>query len=473
MRTASKGRASARPPVRRAIAIALVVGGVALFTTSSASGAPPATEPGSAIAQAAAFGAGPYTAGVHFTVASGETAATYVDTEAKASAQTVNFGSLGTVLANTSLCGGHLVQASMLPKPIVVDSSKGPSSKAGQSGPIAVGDQAVSATPDPVAAVASATGLGLDLPAVLHLEGGATKSSARYSTGTARDATATATFGSLELAGGLVRFDDMQWNVSHRTGRDPKAAGLFSVGGMTIGGRRTGSPSPEQLAQGAEVVNGLLARLGMRVVLPSVTSDPDTGAVSVSPFRVLFGGESALSPVLQRVTAGVQPLRNALNGLTATGSDCTDLRQLLGQVLGGAYSVGDILLAALSPAGGVEVDIGGASAGTAEPPDFADPFGAGGPLGDLLAPPSLAAPELAAPSLDAAPPTSAPATTRLQPVAASASRCETTSPAGRPGCSTGAGLAVGLTVAVLGSALFAYDLRRRRLVVPVRREVRP
>ncbi len=144
-------------------------------------------------------------------------------------------------------------------------------------------------------------------------------------------------------------------------------------------------------------------------------------------------------------------------------------------------TIANVALGAFSNGGGFDLDIGGASADTLPPPDFANPFGNGSnPLSSLGSALSTVVGSVGSglPTGFGLPPIGAAATTPTTPTTpttiapqslsagsgalSSATHCTTTSPAGHPGCWSGAAEVVGIVAVVAGGGLFLADLRKGR-----------
>jgi hypothetical protein len=177
-------------------------------------------------------------------------------------------------------------------------------------------------------------------------------------------------------------------------------------------------------------------------------------------------GGSLINPVLNALQPITNPLRKALTDATCK--------------TGAVLSALDLLTSALDGTGGLDINLGGVSAESdgktysnpfGQPPPATTPPTSTGPRGGSPAAPGGGSPGGVSPAK--LPPSSvgpADGGGGTSPVVANtvaSSRCSTTSSAGRPSCSSGAALVVGLialgTVGAIGTADFLAMRRRRRL----------
>lgn len=442
-------------------------------------------EAGSAIATSAVLGAVPIVGNTTLSVTSGDSSASYQQSETRSSSQTVDLGGLGVILANTPFCGQIVLPANEQPQPLTDDSDGGPPKAT--NGSVAVGVESVSATTSPETASATTTPVGADIPGLLDV-GGQSVSVVSYVPGQEREAQSSSQI-NLSIANGLVDLRGMTWTATQRSGTTSVSQGTFTVGSVTVGALTLPTAGPSQIAGAVALANKVLGTLGLTLILPTVTTDPATGTVTVTPLEMTLGKSALSDAVVSPLISQVSSLESEFNGQTATGSDCSQVKELESNLANPAETVVNVALGAFSNGGGFDLDLGGATADTMAPPDFADPFGSSDgtattgalPPGSFNVPTAgsgVTFPASAANPLGGA--GSSPTTTSSVPAQSassaqgelsSATHCETTSPADHPGCWTGAASIVGAIAVLAGGALFLADFRRgRRSRRPVTKE---
>ena len=438
---------------------------VAAHVAPAASAATAPFVPGTGIAQAEVAGFAPSTGGLSYTLSLGDAVANFEGQEAKARAQEVGLGIYGALLSEVSVCGfPPAVKPGQLPQPSEVDSSHGAAQASSRTGIGSAqgGDQRAEADPTPAASASTATAAWA-LPGLISFGGGTSQGDVALVPGHRRTATATVAVQSVDLAGGLVHLGGLRWSAEQQTGDGPYGRGSFAITSVVVAGVPLPAATAAQLASTISTVNGLLAPYGLAIRLPSINA-ASSGVVRTAPLAIVLGRSAALDPVVQPLLAGLQPLRDLLNGATAKGTNCADPKVLLGSVLGPGQTVADIALAGLSPSGGMEIDLGGAVAGTGATA-YSNPFVVPPlpPLGSS----SSASTGATSPIQAAAParPTGARPAAALaarQPVVRAAVRlvCRTDSPANAPRCWRGAATSAGGGALLLAAALFAADIRR-------------
>jgi hypothetical protein len=233
---------------------------------------------------------------------------------------------------------------------------------------------------------------------------------------------------------------------------------------VSIGGTKLPTASASALTSTLDAVNKALVKTGLHVSLPVRTAT--NGVLGMTPLSIGVDN-SALGRLL------VDPILNLFHMIadpalaTVTNAICQ---------LGSLYAAVNLLLVGFNGEGAFDLELGGTTA-TTDDTTYANPFGSGGPTGTSLPPTSASPPPPRSaaggqggrvPPLPAAsgapPPAPAPQVAGSRTVASS---CSTTSPAGRPTCSSGAGLAVSLiALATLGGVAgidYLVVRRRRRL----------
>jgi hypothetical protein len=424
--------------------------------------------PGTAVATSQAFQFDPRNAGLAATITVGRSVAQYRNSLAQASAQAIDLGVIGSTL--TVQCGvtPPVLKPEQLPKPIVAESNAGADENnenlggaANQFAAAVGGKSHVEATPAPNEnALATFDGGRIDIPGVISISGLSSTAHAHLYEGKARVADSTADAGAIHL--GPVRLGGLHWETSVRTGTNPSSSSTFTVSTVSIGGTKLPTASTDALLSTFKAVNKALATSGVYVSIPEVSHDD--GQLAMTPFQVGIKhsqlGKMLLVPILNIVHTVFDPVADAVNKAFCT--------------FGSLYGAVNLMIAALDGVGQFSLNIGGTTATTDES-TYANPFGEGdddGTDGGTVVPPGdhTGSGPIAGgggggplPSASEAPvPVPAPqVANRTHHVA---TVCSTTSPANRPSCSDGAGLAVGLiALAALGGiAGTDYFVVRRR-----------
>ena len=482
--------------------VLLVAGGVALVLAQVAQPRARASEGVSAweaSANAAVVGVSPSASGVFLTSTIGEAYAAYDQSETQATSALVNLGGLGYAVASSPICGQAL-SLSDQPQPLTADSTSGASSKTTQAQlapgvvtPSGTGTEHVAVSVHPESAEARTYPVSQDVPGVANL-GGVAQSEVHYVDGQLQAASASVTE-TLSLLGGLVTFNGLSWNASQQRGvGDPANAAGFSYSSITISGTvvPVSIPATVPLATAIGEVNAVLGTLGVTVTAPSQKIDPGTGGISMSPLQVHFSGSAIDNQLVGPAVGPITQIINVLNGQVTHGTDCSDLKNLLGELSTIPETGLGLLLSGLSGSGALDLYFGGASADTLTAPSFSNPFDSGGALGATPLPPSgisdlpLASPGAAAPlplsGAESGSSLALPASSPKLPASVSpqakvaATRCVTTSPAGGSGCWRGLATWAAGVATLLGGGLLAADVvysrrtprpsrRRRRLLI--------
>lgn len=425
---------------------------------------------GSAGASGQVLNARVYYAGLSIPVPLGQTASTYEGRRARA---------LGAVVSASAVSGltGTPIEGT---SPVVVDSQGEVKELHDSLAAPVVGNVDLVATDDP-ASSADVHLADVDLPGVLRVEGGRSASSVRIEDGTIRIAEASVTIASLSLAGGLVALEGLRWDASHRSGAagtEPEATASFTLGALRVGGSPIALPiGTAELAPIVELLNGLLAPVGLSLTLPEVRHLPD-GSVDIGALRIALGGSILGREVIGPLLAALRPALLPV------------LDQLVGAVpeLGVVTLLLDLGLGAADGSGGAEVALGGANAvtddtafvppggGPGTPPTGPTDDGSGGgsgagPIGATGGPrPTISSP----PARPAGPaPTQPP---RLEPASSvlGSERCAlAASPRRQGGCRLTNDAAALLVAVVAAGALAAYEIaaRRRRSAGPTATDV--
>jgi hypothetical protein len=470
----------------RALLAAGALGLVAsqLISTNPAQAAE-TTGPGSAFATAAVLTVGPQYGGYALTVTAGTTSASYQEGEAQATSADLDFAS-SLASVTSSLPTISEVQ------PLSVDSSGGPSSETG--GTQEVGTEAASVKGTP-AAQSSLQLVALDLPGVIEVQGEA-NTSAAFGGGSRQGARAAADL-TVELAGGLVTLDGLDWNATQSTSdtgttatSTVKTSGTFTVGSIEVAGAKLPTADPSQLTGAIKTANSVLASTGIAVALPATSVDPTSGTVAVNGLDIRLS-RSVISPAVNALLGPTADVEQKVNdALAAGGSGLSQIATYAGT----GELVAGILLGILAGAGEVNLIVGGVSADSATAPPFTNPLGPSTVVdGDGSTPgtPAIATHSTSAPSGSQGDGTGTPTPAgRDTPGAAQVGghgnptadaqipasrnissdliRCTTTSPSGHPGCWRGLAAAAAGGLLLVGIGLFAgeiYVSRRQRFRV--------
>jgi hypothetical protein len=434
--------------------------------------------------------------GANINVFAGQTTASYQDDEANAASSNIDIP-LSSLLGSLQVCSKPPPSVP-LPTPLDVNTgTNGNTAPTSASDSTAVGldgSRSVQATPGSHADGQDSLS-GLALPGVVQVDGANSRAQIDADTTTmSRTATATSDISTVSLLNGLVKLRGLHWQLQQTTtGPDNRSdqrasAASFSMGSITVGAVTIPVPSSADLPQSIGIANGLLAPLGVNLRLPVRSSTTDGQALS--PLVVAVGGnKDQWGPVIAKLlgNATFNQLQMTVTGTLFDPVYCNELDGLLkdtGELnlywnfLGAAAPlVIGIFGQALGGSGEIDFEVGGVSTtlndtyyapvtfgapSNGSPESFTTsllPASAGGVSGSALA---------TIPSTTTAggkvPVKSALGVPTSRSPSAVITRCETSSPAGRPMCWVGrAPLGAALTGAGI-IAVFAADevfLRRR------------
>ena len=465
-------------------AVLLLAGtiGVGVSQVATPSARALAAGPWEASANAAVIGVAPSTGGISLTTYLGQASTAYVQTEGQATSAFLNLGGLGYVLGASPLCPGLLppYPVSKQPQPLVADSANGPTNKTSQSQyypgsytPPGIGTEHVEASSDPVRAYAKTYPLTQQVPGVLEVSGWAT-STVQYLADAGQQADSSVVE-NITLLGGKVVLEGLKWTASQHQGATTASKGTFSYGSITIAGVPgvpITIPGTVPIATALKTVNSVLAVFGLTLVAPAESTDPGTGGISIGALQLHFTGSATDNLLIGPTFGPLTQLINFFNGQTGTGKDCTQAKNLLGQLARPSETVLQVLLGGVAGSGAIDLYFGGASANTIATPSFSDPFAfspsapasvqpPASSIGDVATGPASVPAVLG--SSTAAPVASANAPAPGQPAAlAGSTRCETTSPAGSGSCWRGLGTWAGGAAVILGGLLLYADMRKSR-----------
>lgn len=456
---------------------AVALSGAAVLPLSAALAAPVAAQstfvPGTGTSSASIARLTIRSSGLAVGVGFGQARTRYAGAQGNAEAESVDTGMLGTLSKAPIACGmapSSLFPEGSMPAGVAVSSGGGPAemrtASAGAGTPIELGTQYGAAAPNSTAD-AAVEGSRIDLAGVLTAVGGTSSAAAKLVPGTQRAATASSGMGRLALADGAVVLEGLRWTATHRTGAENESSAGFTVGSMRIAGQYYPASGEAELKTALDAANTVLAPTGLSMHAPQVTKTA-TG-VSISPLRLTVSSTPELRAAIGPAVEAVQPLRTQLLELVKPLQATPDCG--FAKALGFGYLIADLALIALGDNGGIDVDLGGARAGT-DATTYANPFGTGTPLlpGAAVPLPGVVPP----PDLGAAPGTGPlapgavpiPAVSALNPttgqILPTSLGCRSTHDDGGGCAAQRGGLAAGLILALV-VLLAAADRLRARL----------
>ncbi len=235
-------------------------------------------------AQAIAVRLVPYVGVPGFSGALGITTAQVDSGTAAASAGAADLGLAGTLI-NASAPGEEGKEPPFqLPEPISASSGRtekieryplnppgAPAPAAGTPGSGA--HESATATEDPLAAVGSVTGPELNIPGVLRITGGTSRSAAD-----AARSVGEVTLGQLALGDNVVVLSGLRWSAAKATGKD--AVQSFTLGAMSVSGISMPVGSGQELAAAFEAANKALEPTGLSIGVPQVVGTAREAAVA-------------------------------------------------------------------------------------------------------------------------------------------------------------------------------------------------
>lgn len=270
----------------RTLSIALLVAGLCapMLAPSTAQAKAPTAADVRGGAQAVAVRLVPYLGVPGFTGALGITTAQVDAGTAAASAAAADLGLAGTLI-NASASGEEGAEAPFqLPEPISASSGRTekveryplspPGAPASGSGSPGSGAHEVArATDDPLAALGSVVGPELNVPGVLRIVGGTSRSAADPAR-----AVGEVRLGQLTLGDGVVVLSGMRWNAAKTPGKPAEQS--FSLGAMTVSGQVVLVESGAQLAEAFAAANTALEPIGLSIAVPQVVGNASEAAVA-------------------------------------------------------------------------------------------------------------------------------------------------------------------------------------------------
>ena len=204
---------------------------------------------------------------------------------------------------------------------------------------------------------------------VLAVSGGTAEASSGIVGGNVREAIGTVEIGKVDIGGGALVLEGLQWKAVHRSGAESAEQGAFTVGAVSVAGQSFGAPegAEQPLADALDAAQPLLGPLGLQVTLPKPRIE--AGVVEMTPLRIRVAN-SELGAVVGPVLEAAQPVREVLIDALRSGSEDVDAAILLTDVALGVLAGGSTL----------DIELGGVSAQTAEPAEgfsFGDGFAGG------------------------------------------------------------------------------------------------
>jgi len=408
----------------------------------------------------------------------GEASARYQDETAVATSTAIEVPLLA-LAGGLKVCGQGVVPAGALPPAMTADTNETgnakPVSRSASNGALR---QSAHATPRASANSETKT-VELNLPGLIRMSGAVTTAeSFADPSKQVRSARATTRIATVDVLGGLVRLDGLQWDLSQRqVGADSRSderskTGTFSLGDVTVAGERVPIAVDGDTLSLTQA-NKALAPLGVQLRLPGLTSATGADRHNLSPLQIVLGGEAfAASPVFATLLTNPQ-VNQVLSRFFSRAFDPKDCAQFNGAMQSipaiNAYynTVGSytpLLLAVMSgvvAGGDITLDVGGAA--TSLDDTYVAPVTFGG--AQLSISNSLTSTESLPSALDPLGLSIVPAIPRGRgAMAPIAQRCETSSPAGRPGCWLGRAPLGAAVAGAFAIVLFVTDefVRRRR-----------
>lgn len=195
----------------------------------------------------------------------------------------------------------------------------------------------------------------VDLAGVAVQDGSSYASSGMVD-GAAREAVARTRIGRVALGGGAVVLEGLEWEAVHRTGANARQEAAFRIGAVVVQGQRFTLPegSDQPLHDAIAAAQPVLGPLGIQIQLPSPRVEGDVA--EILPLRIRVA-DSELGRVIGPGVEAIQPGRDAVVDAVRGATEEADVALLLADVAVGVVAGGSSL----------DVELGGASARTAEP----------------------------------------------------------------------------------------------------------
>lgn len=435
----------------------------------------------------------------------GDATAGWLDETGRASSSSVAIPLLAAGVGGGGTCGVDSAGPSLaLPDPVIVTTASNQNTKSVSAAKPASGQGGMvqSAEAEPGAAgTGKTTFVKYGVAGLAEVSGASATTSVRSNPKTElRTSLSQARVANISLLGGLVQILGGRWDLNQSVqGTDSrssvrKASGAFTFDGITIDPAALnkvvplpGLPtkinipvaSPAGAGKAVNAANSILESLGVAIRLPELRIDPKLERQEITPLRLELGGKKfVLAPVLSKLLSSQQVLKLQadLFKFMFDPANCDSLLGLLKplppinsqyQSLGGTAP---LLVAALSgvvAGGNVALSFGGVI--TTIDDTYYPPLDFSGPSI------KVSGNDISTPAVPGQAPTIRTITKGGKSVAignTGKGKCETTSPAGKPGCWLGrGGLAAVLSGGVAVFSLAADEVVRRRKLRLTRNEV--
>lgn len=303
-------------------------------------------------AQAVAMRLVPYVGVPGFSGAVGITTAQVDSGTAAASASVADLGLAGTLI-NASATEEGKEPPFQLPEPISASSGRTekverypfnpPGAPAPAEGSPSGAHETATATENPLAALGSVVGPELNVPGVLRVTGGVSRSAAD-----SKRAVGEVTLSQLSLGDGMVVLSGLRWSALKVAGKPAKQS--FALGSMTLAGRAMPVESSEELASAFAAANKALEPTGLSIGAPAVVGTASEAAVAPLVLQ-LRSPESLVDPSTQASTVTKPLLLSVAKAVLDSYPDAA-----------AAGIVVNALVGASSGRSGGRLEIGGVSA---------------------------------------------------------------------------------------------------------------
>ena len=357
-------RSGSRGLCRRMTTAVAALLGVLLMTTGQASSqTAPSNEfkNGTASATTQGVKVNPTAAALSLGITFGTALAGYTNDVAKAESRGIDLGIIGTTLAGEPCDGGEpTLAADRQPQALTAD-SRDADAAAGKAAPDSLDGQVLPgfekrarATNEPLAE-ATALVVPLGEPGALAIAGAHSNSITRVVDNKTREAIAVTEIGSLSVGGGAVKLGNLRWEAIHRTGAETTKSATFTIGSATIGGSLLPIPLPTgDPGILFSVLNPVLAPFGVELRAPATREV--NGSIQLDPLVIGIVPSPTRDSVAGQLLNTAQPVRAAvIDALLAL--DCGNATYV---------TVADVALGSITGAGSLSLELGGATAFTAE-----------------------------------------------------------------------------------------------------------
>ncbi|MGH9184684.1 MAG: hypothetical protein ACRD0U_02535, partial [Acidimicrobiales bacterium] len=349
------------------------------------------------------------------------------------------------------------------PQPVHVEARGEPASADGDEAGVMT--KHAEATPDPYSRAVTTTGPRDIIPGVLSLGPATSETITRFVDGT-REAIARSDISSLNILGGVVTLNGLQWEAIHRSGAVNELVGTFSIGGGSqrsvldpvlapvLGLLGPASPLPVDLINLLSTVGDVLRPLGINLEMPRAYEA--AGSQFVEPLKIGIVPSAVRDNLLNELLQSLQPVREpVIDALFEQDCRTEDL-----------VTVADIAVGTFTGSGDFHAELGGVQATSREVKQscFLCRQGSSG-AGAVSIPPVARTPGTpGTPGTPALPATPAPAATPSAPAVASTTPEQTrkAQPASTEGKRGGAMALVGAIGLGLLAVVAEGDRRKMR-----------